>query len=125
MGNLLSLNPKIHRLRADAKKNGGFSHADRQFVGGAEWRVGRSIHRVLKSGLGQSKTDRTRNLDAVVPALMGVSVEVACICPSLDKEMTRLQWDGEISFFYTCISLQQFVIKMYPSAVRLFVRISL
>ncbi len=36
---------------------------------------------------------------AVVPALMGVSVDVACICPSLDKEMTRLQRDGEISFF--------------------------
>jgi hypothetical protein len=37
MGNLLSLNPKIHRLWADTKKGRGFAHANWQFVnGGAE-----------------------------------------------------------------------------------------
>jgi hypothetical protein len=30
MGNLLSLNPKIHRLRTDAKKKGGFTDAERK-----------------------------------------------------------------------------------------------
>jgi hypothetical protein len=32
MGNLLSLNPKIHRLRADAKENRSFPHTDGQFT---------------------------------------------------------------------------------------------
>ena len=32
MGNLLSLNPKIHRLRADAKEGRGLPNSQRDFV---------------------------------------------------------------------------------------------
>jgi hypothetical protein len=48
MGDLLSLNPKTDRLRADAKKNCGFAHADRQFVDGrAGWRIDRRVNKNL------------------------------------------------------------------------------
>ena len=40
VGNLLSLNPKIHRLRTDAKENRSFPHTDGQFVSDCrKWRV--------------------------------------------------------------------------------------
>ena len=45
MGNLLSLNPKIHRLRADAKEDRGLAHADGQLVGdGSEGHFDCRIH---------------------------------------------------------------------------------
>jgi hypothetical protein len=49
MGNLLSLNPKIHRLRADAKKHGGFAHAEWDFglSGQSEFRFHASPSRRL------------------------------------------------------------------------------
>ena len=48
VGNLLSLNPKIHRLRADAKENRSFPHTDGQFVSDCrKWRVDCRIHEIL------------------------------------------------------------------------------
>jgi hypothetical protein len=47
MGNLLSLNPKIHRLRADAKEDRSFPHTDGQFVDDDGWWLfNRRIHEI-------------------------------------------------------------------------------
>jgi hypothetical protein len=48
MGNLLSLYSKIHRLRADAKENRSFPHADGQFVHDrAGWRFDCRFREIL------------------------------------------------------------------------------
>ena len=54
MGNLLSLYPKIHRLRADAKENCGFAHADGYFVDRSGKRyVDCCIHETLIKGMAE------------------------------------------------------------------------